>query len=523
MIIILKYNIENNVIHLCILLSFSIIFWLTPYYLSGYSHFPDSLFHGGISKDIVNVLKRPSINSLFNYGKEYPASYIFNYICMKIMNIDITIYSNIVYPIYCTIAYVVLWYIFISKLFTNNISFISTFVAIIFLGHIPTIHLSPQSAGTILLMTAVILFHTFNNKISILLGYLISYVIIITHPISPIILIIFLLAPYIINILYPNQMRKIKGYSNTGVLCILSSWFFWVLNNTITTRKEVIKTIYDILTLNFYLQLEELSIKATTTNYYIYPKINVLTKFVEYGLLFSAFLIYLNIILSLYIRSDNKNLLKQIGRQLGYERLFLTFISFMLFSLSFLLIISEFARITVFERSYFYFVISISAFIGSYLYYKNHKLMLLKIFIIMYLIFACLAFPIIAYHKEGPKGYPYSECIGLEFISSNMNVNQKMISMYPYQQLASFIDSNTQIIYPLFDVFSESNFLGIYEKPLPDIVVLRKTMNLRIAAEFDLSLKNNRYTQAIKTTNNMTNFNKIYSTTTLKMYIKIEK
>ena len=516
------FRIRNKYIHIALLVQLSVMLWLTPYYLSGFSYVNDSLYHVGVSSNIPEVLKGYVTSDIYDYGKDYPLSFVFNNLFMEISGVDPFTYAYLIYPTLYVITIILLLYAFISRFLEHRVAFLSIIFAILGLGYVAQIHVSPRSAGTILLLVAVILLISFRDIKSHALGLLVSFLMIATHPISPLILVLFCLALYITKF----ASRHVRSwFSTSGIISIFVAWFAYTFFAITRRGADIAEALYKIVTLEFATELQDITTRASSVHY-LYPEINILSKIVDYSILIIALILIGHLIAIFYSigldpTKGRKELLLEVRSKIRFEELFFLATALLCFPFSILLNLSGQGVGGLYERSYFYFVFTIAVYIG--LNVQGKKICSLRrtwkkylmFSLVVWFTFIALIYPLKAYPNYSYEAYPPSEGLGMQFVSSSVRLNGKTISMYLYFQLASYISPETHFS---SDYYELSDFS--VSKPYPEIIVFRKSMYFDIALRYDLSLNDNRYLQAISEVNNLTDFNRVYSNPTFNVYIK---
>jgi len=525
------YGLGNKYIHILLLIEFSLMLWFTPYYLSGFSRITDSLWHVGVAKNLPEIAEGHQMMFSYYY-EEYPTSYILNYVVMQIAGIDAFIYAQLIYPLFCIIGIVSLCYVFVSRLFTYKIAFISTLIVIL-APFSPEVHVSPHSLGTLLVLVSAIFLVTCRDRKSKIIGLLLSFVVITVHPISPLILLIFMIVPYIANVFVHNVKLPSLRSGILAILATLCGWFGWALFHTTTTETGIAESIYRIVTLKFATQLEMIGMAATHTREYVFPEISLLSTIVLYSYLIIPLIFFCYAIIGLDLRKGIKKLFLQIGERLRYERLLMLSIAFLCVILS---IASVFSGVEVgerafylWERSFFYFILAVSAYVASNVLIKRvhssrkRKWTYAKALTISWLIFLALAYPITHTQSEAYQIYPPSEDTGMRFLQSRVPLSSKTLSMFLPNQFASYADPETRFTYQTTDdrmkLLSELS-LNNRSSPLPDIMVFRRSEYFYVSYEYDKSFENNRYIRAITWIEGSCEFNKIYSSPTFEVYVE---
>jgi len=288
---------------------------------------------------------------------------------------------------------------------------------------------------------------------------------------------------------------------------------------------EMARGLYKLATLDFSSEFQDAITKTTSTTYYLYPEIKILTKIANYSILCIALISLCKLIVDLDVGRGIRRLflqLKSHTRASHATDLYFLAVAFLCFSFSVPLLLSGLGGSGFMERSYFFFVFAIMAYIGSILQGSliNARRTWKKKFAILSLttwfVFLALIYPMTAYHTDAYTACPFSEGIGMNFVSSKTLLDTKTISVYLPQQFASYVDPRTQInpLYCRVSSFGE-NF--------SDIVVFRRTGYFSASLGYDLSLDNNSYTRALNRIELFSNFSKIYSNPTFEVYTKSQE
>lgn len=525
------YELGNRCIHILLLIQFSLMLWFAPYYLSGFSRITDSLWHVGIAKHLPDI-ERGHQMMFSHYYKEYPTSYILNYVVMQISGIDAFIYARLIYPLFCIIGIVLLWYIFVSRLFTYKIAFISALIAI--LGpEPPEVHISPHSLGTLLVLVSAILLVTCRSTKSKIIVLLLTFTLITVHPISPLILLVFLIAPHIVKVFVPNVKPP---YLRSGIVATFCGWFSWALFYATRTETHIAESIYNIVTLNFSMQLFGVSFgtKATHTVGHVFPEFFLICTIMDRSYIIIPLIFFSRSIIGINLRKGVKKLFLQIGERVHYEKLLMLSIAFLCLILSFASVCSGVAQLPhyLWERSFFYFILAVSAYVGSNVLIERvhpsrKTWTYTKVLTISWLFFVALAYPIKSNTQdEAFQIYPPSEDNGMRFLQSAVQLSGKTLSMFLPKQFASYVDPETRFNYHTTEY--RMKFLSILplnnrSSPLPDIMVFRRTEYFCASYIYDKSFENNRYIQAITWIEGSCEFNKIYSGPTFETYVKFSE
>ncbi|MEJ2242287.1 MAG: hypothetical protein P8Y18_09110, partial [Candidatus Bathyarchaeota archaeon] len=181
--------------------------------------------------------------------------------------------------------------------------------------------------------------------------------------------------------------------------------------------------------------------------------------------------------------------------------------------MGFLLFLSSGERFLL-GRGLLYFIFFGSIVFASYL--VNYRQISKKIrttFVIVLVISLFCSFPVISYSKEAYNSFTPSTGSGLTFLTSNIDLPNKSISMGADQQLAAYLDLTKNYTFVGFPP-------NLTSHP-PDVIVMRLNTYYVIAMRYDLSFTNNSYTileQQLNTNSSLT-YNKVYSNPRFQIYL----
>lgn len=138
----------------------SLVIYGTPYFISTYARFPDTIGVAG------NVLALESIlsNQPYAYPSNYPASYIFFKCIHDVANLDLLYFARIIFAPLCLVGIIILWYIFVTRLVNSRVALISSILIIP--TQIIEISITPNSFAILLILTALILFASPKSNIT---------------------------------------------------------------------------------------------------------------------------------------------------------------------------------------------------------------------------------------------------------------------------------------------------------------------------------------------------------------------
>jgi hypothetical protein len=424
------FRVNNRGIHILIVLLMAVMLWYTRYYLAGFTWEPDSARNLGVSLKIPEILNGAQFPNA-NYGSEFPVAHILEYIVVMASGATHNFYLHLI-PLVNVIIFSLLIYVFTSRMFSPRAAFLTTFLSIIGM-HYATFLMGERTLGLLLLLTFFTLFWR-RGAAWRTLAFMLIPVIIICHPISPILLGIFLGAVLVVRF----SRRTIKKQAVTVamlVLCMLG-WFVWpIIHSTLPVNPGVSPMGNELQSKIIPGDLD-IAQQFIFGNAFIYPNIYTLNKavYILYALLV---LTAIGVVL-VRTRRYKKTWRDYMADRGGLSRPQWVFIiSAPLFLLAAVLM-SEHSH-NLLERGLTPAILAIGGVISSIAtgWYDRVKPNLRKAiagFTVLILLLITLAFPVIAYSIDAYSSFPESEERGLEFVAANIALDKKIfVSQYPNQ------------------------------------------------------------------------------------------
>jgi hypothetical protein len=422
-----------RLLHMLLLAQFALMLYYTPFVLSGFSWSPDSLWHGGLASYMPQILSGSNF-VLTDYAHAYPLLYSVTYVIEYISGMNIFTYSLYVYPVICTVLFSVLSYFFASRIFNAKTAFLAMLFALPTLHYIE-LHVSPFSAGTIVLLLALI-FWTYQSKLAIGLSFLSIGALVLVHPISPVMLGVFFFAVVAVNVVFRKRISNEAGSKLFGLpflVLVVGIWSAWTV--IASSFFEGVRTaVLSILDFNFLSRLFTVSDFTVGGSGFIYPWIQNLSLAI-YGFIFIL------VLSGLIIRFKGlKSFFSGKLSSLTYRRLILIFAAFIYAVMSFLLFLSSGERFLL-GRGLLFFLFMGSMVIATYFVVESPRWRRTKFLIALgVVVFLVCTFPVISYSKEAYNSFTPTADEGLHFLSSNIDLSQNSLSMTSMQQLASYVD-----------------------------------------------------------------------------------
>jgi len=508
----LYLDFDTRWLHLLLLCELSLVLFFTPFFLSGFSWSPDSLWHGGVASYMPEILDglKPAFS---HYAESYPLSFITTYCVEQVSGINVFSYTLYIYPPICIIAMTMLAYVFASRLLSPRKAFISIMLTLPALHFIEP-HVSPFSAGTILVLVSFVLL-TIEGRIARLLNFFVILTLTLTHPISPISLGIFLVTVGILGIILKGAhacRSPLFGTSfvASNLLFLGIVWFTWTVYYAMSVYKSVGYAILNVVTLNFLSRLEYVSRWTVGGQAFIYSGIHGLNLEV-----YAIFLLFVSILLISdlsRIRFAWKK--KWTTNHAVYDRMTLAFSSIIYAGFGYTLFLTTGQRCLL-GRCLIFYILMGSMSISMYLDQRKRtgrgfKELLAVIFVLNLL----LSFPIISYSKEAYNTFTPSSGHGLTFVASNIDLSRYSISMGNDQQIAAYVNLSKGVLCPEYPPSNRTS---------PDFIVLRTNSFFVSAMRYDLSFERNQFTELRDSLNKNMSYRKIYSSPTFEVYCSDEK
>jgi hypothetical protein len=505
------WRIQNRYLHILLLEMFAVMLWFTPYGLAGFVRTHDSLWHVGIAMKLPQVLAGDPV-AFSDYALAYPGSYIFNYSFLNIVGIDPVGYMGTFYPLLFTLLFVLMFYLFLSRLFSEKVALLSTLIAIPGLHYIE-IHPSPHSVGSLLMLTALLLL-TRRGATAKIMAVIAITVIIISHPVTPLVLSAFLAAALLTNIVYYRRIGRAQLTLASVFIFTLLGWFFWWAFYSPVPSEERIDILYQ------FMKLGEMEVSGLIGAPFMYENIQYLKRgvYVLYavaatlGILYTAARAY---------PQDKRigSILSKFGGLSRGEAL-MALIVLLLIPLTFLMAVID---PLLLERGLTFIILALSCIIASIIgrFYRSRiSERTINSVVMVGVLFLTLSFPIVAYSDAAWRSIPVSQGAGLEFLGSEVPLEGKGVAMAGYNILA--LHAKTDLSETRFGGFRPRQEDPIdFTKIQPDIVVFHITSYYYNAMRYDISFEDNLYTRSIDIIEGRA-YDKIYSSPTFKIYHKSE-
>jgi hypothetical protein len=501
------YRIENRWVHLLLLLLLAIMLWYTPNYLAGFTHRPDGPRNIGVALQIPQVLSGSTFPG-YTYAVDYPSSYILDYTLINITGMEQLGYLDL-FPFICLCLFTLLCYAFASKLFSPLTAFITTLLAMIGLHYI-VFHPSAHADGVLLLLTALVLLWR-QDTASRVLTFLAIAAVIICHPISPLLLAVFLAAVLVAN--FSRQWDKSQAIVAAMLVVCVGGWFIWptlpLAPGEPGIIEDIIKWAKELQGYIFPGELQTTQLASFGTPF-IYEGIYNLNRsiYILYGLLATSAVGYM-----FYRFKPRRKGLRGFFTQRGglsKEELFMAISALALLILSALL--AEKKHVLL-ERSLTFAILAIAGLVASIatrIYEPATRVAKRAIgpAMIAIILFLTLSFPVVTYSMDAYTSFPISEEAGLRFLANYAPLDKKTLATTATGQMALY---RPYIAEPF-------NLRSPASSKYGNIFAFRMTGYYYAAMRHDLSFEDNWFTRYQNTVNRSDEFNRIYSSPTMAIF-----
>ena len=500
---------ENKYLHSLQLCGLALLLFLTPFLLSGFSWSPDSLFHGGVASYIPEIFSGEKI-PLSNYAASYPASFIHTFLVEEITGLTIFQYTLLVYPPIAIVTFTLLAYCFISQVVDASKAFISLLVALPAL-HFIELHVSPFSIGTLLILTALMTLTSKSGKVRLLFFFSIL-ALILTHPVSPLSLGIFLGSALLIQVVqrfyshhrWHNAKNVVSNISWELMFFLVICWLIWTLNWATTQYPSINSALSRIFTLQFLRDLQLIS-EFTGKGGFIYGGVQLLNLLIYgiFGIL--DLIVFLFSLLKFRSNTEDPHLILSLFFSSSG-------LVFAVYGFSLYLGTGEHVLL---GRGLLFFIFSSSITLTLQLFQQNQKRLkpLKQLALFTLLTFLFITFPVNSYSKEAYNTHTPTSEAGLHFIATTLDLSTHSISMAASRQLASYVD------------LTQGLLLAPYPPPLPqttpDYIALRINSYFLISMRYDLNFHNNTFTQLRENLEVNSMYNKIYTNSLFDLYAPV--
>jgi len=484
------YRIENRGVHILLLLVMAIMLLYTPYYMAGFSRLPDAAKNVGVALYTPDIL-RGNMAALSGYCVSYPTSYIYSWIFMNTTGMEPLSYMRF-FPLLCICVFVLLGYTFISKLFNSRAAFLAMLIAIPGLHYI-TSHASAHSIGVLLLLTTLVLL--FHKGIAFrILTFVAIIAVFICHPISPLLLSIFIAAALITS--YAGRIGKTQVVLAAMLAVCLAGWIFMVENAMELNIQESVLPGWFTTTRQYLLGTPFIFGGIHRLNLGIY---------IIYALAAVAGIIYL---FRTTCSSQNsiKRCLLKFGN-LSRNQLFMALSVAIILVLTVLL--AEWSHVLI-ERGLSFMILGLSCLIASVsigLYHPGEIKKFIKPVVSVLILFLTLSFPVVAYSIEAYTNYPASEQAGLEFLAHDVLIEKKTVATTATDHLLLYTTNFISVSPPEGDISEGA-----------EIVAFRSTGYYHVAMRHDLSFKDNGFTRLHAAVNSYDSYDGIYTSPTVEIF-----
>lgn len=517
-------------LQLTLLSQLAIMLFYTPFLLGGFSWSPDSLWHAGVAKYFPSIITGAEYGSLTQYCQTYPFSFGLTYSAQTLLNVDTVTYSLYIFPPICIILITGLAYLFISRLTNNATAFLSMLIALPTLHYIEP-HVSPFATGTVLVLASLALL-TYKSRLAYALNVVVIALVIITHPISPIFIGIYMFSILAVIFLEKFKLEKVRAFFTFRFLSfkdrdskdswffiiilflfLFFFWFYWTTYEAAPNYIGVDTPLSNILDLSFLGNILKALTWTTGGQGFIYPIISQLSLMIYGVFLVSVLLIFALVFFKMLRKNKSMTDSDYLRLRLSLMALGSAVVSYLLFSSSgerfllgrgliFLLLMSSICMAT--------FLVQIKE-TNVHRYKKLIRIPNVALFV--FILFLVCSFPVISYSKEAYNTFTPPAQEGLEFIST-LDLSNKTISMGYDQQLASYIDLTKSL--------NLTGFPVNLTKQHPEYIVMRINSYYFFSMRYYQSFSNNSYTQMHDYLNsNSSNYALIFSNNQFEVYQKI--
>ncbi len=432
-LIIMNFDLKGKMFHLIFITYLVLIVDSTPYFLSTFYRFPDTI---NVVQGSVLLPEVFSDSIMLPYPKSFPGSYMLFYIVNLLTGIDLFAFSRYIFSPLTLIAIFAFWYLLTTHLFNSRIAFISTVIAIP--SQIIEISLTPNSLAIVLTLVSLFLCVS-DKRNSRTLFYIVAILLVLTHAIHPIVLLVILVFFY-----FYIHITKLNILDITGkkIYSVLFLWITWILSPSCTMGTGIIESLYKIITMEgkYWGQASAYTVgSGNLAPDYSWIQSLTMFKYELYALVLAVIIICDLYFVGFYaLTTNNTNILKEPKFIKKYSILLLGFILSTI-TLSNLIFGGSDTQ-NIISRTLNYSMLFISIFIASSfssLNISSRSLRkIIKVFFIAFLLITFVTYPLYSYGRDSYINYPMSQEVGSSFFKDHVSEND--IHVVAYTKAAYF-------------------------------------------------------------------------------------
>lgn len=524
----LYYSINNKYLHIFLLLIFASMLWMAPYYLTSFVRLPLGLWKIAQSTHIEEILQGVTI-PLSWYGKNYPASFVFNNVFLTVSGIDSLVFIRLAFPLFQLAVMILSMYVFLMKLFDQRIAFLAVLLTIPGL-HYVVLQPAASSFGLLLFLPSLLLLTGEQLKRQILFA-LVFFVLVMSHSVYSALLLVLMVAAFVVQRIF----GKFKVHVSPRLLLASSIWFLTWETAYVAPDRSIVFRLSFLFSADFWQRIfggSKMSRVGTT----VFSNINLIGS----STYLSYFIATLFILGMTYVGRRSLQYHRVSSKK---ERTFLRLNSLELWLFAGVVISGVVGVLMLFrtpdeaERALLVFILC-SSCIAAYgflglgtddktglrfrgRYFRKFVLGTL----IGGVLVLVLVYPFVAYSIDSYSNHPFSENVGLEFSSKTTDSNV-MIFIVSSESQYLFYKTDFKVISS--DSFSAAtgsdalNTIMTRDLASADVVVLRSTAYFLFSIKVDHSFENNRYLQ-LEQRLELSGFNLVYSNPSYEMWVKVRR
>jgi len=497
------YALGNSRLHISLLGLFGLMLWFTPYYLAGFTMVRDGPWRIGVSMRISEVLAG-NVDAFSVGTASYPISFIYHYSFVNITGVEPLTYTGIIFPLISILLFILLGYTLISRILGDRVAFLAMLLGIPGL-HYVLFHPSPRTVGLLLMMTTLLLL-TRPGVAPKVMAVVIFPAILLSHAISPIILVIFIVAAVFANYFFGGSKRQLVV---TGAILAVG-FAGWLLLNFEDISGSLLGLFSGDLWERARFWPENLFAPQFIYSGIYYLNIGV------YGLFAAGAIATVGYVAARAYAEERsiKNWLRRVFRLNRGEAIMV--FSVILLSVATLMLASR--STTFIERGLTFIILALSCLIASVI-LRSTGLKIGKrigLSVLILLLVLTLSFPVVAYSIHAYDSFPPSEQAGLEFTAEHIPLEGKAVATTNLPQLTLFTDPPPEKLrFIQYILFPDPTVL--IEKQ-PDIIIFRSTAYFNAAMRWDLSFEENRFITYRAMVDDDSQYHRVYSSPTFEIY-----
>jgi len=498
---------ESRMLNIWLLLVFAVMLWYTPHALAGTTYQLDGLRCVAASNYIPEIFQGDKVlSSTVVYCRQYPLSFIVNWIFISGIGINTQVYLNIIYPLFYLCFFVILVYIIVKDLINDRTAFIALLVTVPGLHYIQ-IYPCPHTMGMLMALPAIF-FMIRKRGMNLVMVLLLSLATALAHPVTALILLIFMGSFLLTTLLKERGKWQI---ALTAIMLFSFAVSLLLYKFPVIPETSGIAVAPAVPLVSGILDQVNLDILSRTWNYlfgaaFIFNWIYNLARVIYFVYAIFGVTVLCILLFTGYRRAGNFRKWLTGIKDLNSGLIFFVLSTFFLMVFTLFLGALKFTGYDLIERSLSFLILTLSAIISYIFFSYEIKLpgTVKNICYILLLLIVTAAFPLVSYSKDAYTSMPVSEKSGLDYLYNN-------------NLITSETEQGQKIIVPEYQT-AHSYVLSGMSLDHRNIYIFRMTGYYYYSMRIDLSFTINKFLEEKEMLSHNPEYNNVYLNRTTDIY-----